>query len=192
MSLPRSRGWTLILLVLSLMPLPASAFTVHTLDIHHSEGRYRVDFDVILAAAPGDVYALLADYRRWPQLDDTITESRLLQTLADGRQRVRVVFHSCVLVFCKNVNQTKDLDRRRDKILTVMIPGQSDFREGRESWVIEPVADKTRMRYDAEFSLAFVIPPVIFKAHLRHKLLMMAQRLEVQREGKIDPVPGTK
>jgi hypothetical protein len=118
-------------------------------------------------------------------LDDTITESRLLQTFADGRQRVRVVFHSCVLVFCKNVNQTKDLDKRRDEILTVMIPGQSDFREGRESWVIEPVAHETRMRYDAEFSLAFVIPPVIFKAHLRHKLLMMAQRLEVRHAGDI-------
>jgi hypothetical protein len=192
MSLPRRRGWTLILLVLWLMPLPASALTVHTLDIHHSKGRYRVDFDVVLAAAPADVYAMLADYRRWPQLDDTITESRLLQTFADGRQRVRVVFHSCVLVFCKNVNQTKDLDKRRDEILTVMIPGQSDFREGRESWAIEPVADKTHMRYDAEFSLAFVIPPIIFKARLRHKLLMMAQRLEVQHAGDIYPVPGTK
>jgi hypothetical protein len=74
-----------------LMPLPASAVTVHTLDIVHSQGNYRVNFDVVLAAAPAHVYAMLSDYRQWPHLDDTITESRLLQTLADGKQRVQAL-----------------------------------------------------------------------------------------------------
>jgi hypothetical protein len=193
-SLRRSRHWwALILLVLSVIPLSVSAFTVHALNISHSEGRYRVNFDVVLAAAPTHVYAMLADYRKWPHLDDTITESRLLQTLADGTQRVRVIFHSCVLVFCKNVTQTKDLDNHSHRqILTLMVPGQSDFREGRESWVIEAQADKTRMRYDAEFSLAFVIPSIIFKAHLRHKLLVMTQRLEVSHASDTDALPRAK
>lgn len=190
MSRQRSRRWTLILLGLSLMPLSASALTVHTLDIGHSEGRYRVNFDVVLAAAPAHVYAMLADYRQWPHLDDTITESRLLQTLADGKQRVHVIFHSCVLVFCKDVDQTKDLDNRDGEILAVMIPGQSDFREGRESWVIEAEADKTRMRYNAEFSLAFALPAFIFKARLREKLLVMAQRLEVSRPSGPNRAPS--
>lgn len=199
MSRQRRRRWTLILLVLSLVSLPVSAVTVYTLDIHHGEGRYRVNFEVVLDAAPAHVYAMLADYRQWPHLDDTMTESRLVQTFADGKQRVRVIFYSCVLVFCRNVSQTKDLDHRGDgKVLTVMIPGQSDFREGWESWAIGAEADKTRMRYDAEFSLAFTIPPVIFKARLRHKLLVMAQRLETSRPGgpnparNVDPQPSHK
>lgn len=193
MSRQRSRWWTLIPLVLSLIPLSASAVTVDTLDISHSKGRYRVNFDVVLDAAPADVYAMLADYRQWPHLDDTITESRLLLMLASGKQRVRVIFHSCLLVFCKNVNQTKDLDARGNgKIRTVMIPGQSDFRQGWESWAIGAEADKTRMRYKAEFSLAFAIAPVIFKARLRHKLLVMAQRLEVSDAGNTDALPRAK
>lgn len=187
MSRQYRRRWALIPLVLSLVPLSASAFTVQMLDIHHDEGRYRVNFDVVLDAAPADVYAMLADYRQWPHLDDTMTESRLLQTLADGKQRVHVIFHSCVLVLCKDVSQTKDLDHRGDgKVLTTMIPGQSDFREGWESWAIDAEADKTRMRYEAEFSLAFTIPSVIFKARLRHKLLVMAQRLEVSHPSGSD------
>lgn len=187
-----SRWRAFTLLVLLLMPLPASALTVHTLDIIHRQGGYRVNFDVVLAAAPAHVYAMLGDYRQWPHLDDTITESRLLQ-LADGKQRVRVIFRSCVLIFCKNVNQTKDLQNRNDgTILTVMIPGQSDFRQGWERWQIEAAADNTRMRYDAEFSLAFAIAPVIFKARLRHKLLVMAQRLELSFAGNTDPAPSAR
>lgn len=188
-----SRRWVLSLLTMVLIPLSASAVTVHTLDIVHSQGNYRVNFDVVLAAAPADVYATLGDYRQWPHLDDTITESRLLHTLADGKQRVRVIFHSCLLVFCKNVNQTKDLDKRRDgRILAVMIPGQSDFPQGWEHWQIEAAADKTRMRYEAEFSLAFAMAPVIFKARLRHKLLTMAQRLEVSGAGNVNTAPNAK
>jgi len=197
MSRQHRRRWTLIPLVLSLGPLSASALTVQTLDIHQNEGRYRVNFDVVLDAAPAHVYAMLADYRQWPHLDDTMTESRLLQTLADGKQRVHVIFHSCVLVFCRDVSQTKDLDHRGNgKVLTVMIPGQSDFREGWESWAIDAEADKTRMQYEAEFSLAFSIPSVIFKARLRHKLLAMAQRLEVSHPSgpnpasSVDPYSG--
>ena len=192
MLLQCSLRWIPILLVLSLTPFSASALTVRTLDINHSPGRYRVNFDVVLTAAPLDVYAMLADYHQWPRLDDTMTESRLLQTLADGRQRVHVIFHSCVLMFCKDVNQTKDLDSRAGRILAVMVPGQGDFREGRESWVIEAEADKTRMRYDAEFSLAFVLPPFIFKARLREKLLVMAQRLEVSRTSGPNRVAGVE
>ena len=176
---------SLLVLSLSLLfPVPATALEIHDLVITRDADRYRVVFDVVIPVAPARAQTLLRDYRQWPNLSDTMTESRLLQTFPDGRQRVRIVFHSCVLLFCKDISQTKELDNRHDgDIWTVMVPEQSDFRYGWEHWQIRPAKDMTRIQYQAEFAPAFALPPVIgpwiLKARLRQKLRLTAERLEI-------------
>jgi hypothetical protein len=180
----RRRHWrTLALLVMLLTPAPASALTIRNLDVTQENGRYRVDFDVLVPVAATRVQALLGDYRQWPRLSNTLIDSRLLQTFADGRQRVHVVFRSCVLLFCKTLRQTKDIDNRQPgHILTVTVPAQSDFADGWEHWQIRSEPPMTRVQYHAAFTPAFAVPPIIgpwiLKARLRPNVRLMVQHLE--------------
>jgi hypothetical protein len=180
----RLHRWLLALSLALFVAAPAIAFDIRDLDIVRDGDRYRVHFDVIVPVPFARAQALLRDYRQWPNLSNTMTESRLLQTYPDGRQRVRVVFHSCVWLFCKDIRQTKELDNRQDRdIRAVMVPEQSDFRYGWEHWQIHPTRGSTRIQYQAEFAPAFALPPVIgpwiLKARLRQTLTLTAERLEI-------------
>ncbi|MDX1489219.1 MAG: hypothetical protein R3268_13500 [Acidiferrobacterales bacterium] len=188
----RIRGWLFVLSLAFFIPAPAMALDIRDLEITHEGDRYRVHFDVVVPVLSARAQALLGDYHQWPNLSDTMTESRLLQTYPDGRQRVRVVFHSCVLLFCKDVSQTKELDNRQDgEIRAVVVPAQSDFRYGWEHWQIRPAKDLTRIQYRAEFVPAFALPPVIgpwiLKTKLRQQLILTVERLELLAGKEIEP-----
>ena len=192
LSSQRVRGWLIVLSLVLCVPVPATALDIRVLEITREAGRYRVHFDVVIPVSPTGVQALLRDYRQWLKLSDTMTESRLLETFPDGRQRVRVVFHSCFLVFCKDIDQTKELDNRQEgDIRTVMVPEQSDFRYGWEHWQIRPAKDLTRIQYQAEFVPAFALPPVIgpwiLKTKLRRQLTLTAERLELLAGEEVEP-----
>ena len=180
----RLRAWLLVLFLAPLLPAPVLALDIRNLQVTRDGASYHVNFDVLIPVAPAEVEALLRDYRQWPRLSDTLTESELLLTLPDGRQRVRVVFNSCVLIFCKTIAQTKDMDsRKHGDIRAVILPTQSDFSAGWEHWQIRPTKNMTQVQYRAEFAPSFSLPPVIgpwiLKARLRQKLTLTAKRLEI-------------
>lgn len=178
------RTCLLVLFLAVLFPAPLRALDIRDLQVTRDGASYRVNFDVLIPVASAHVEALLRDYRQWPRLSDTLTESQLLLTLPDGRQRVRIVFNSCVFIFCKTIAQTKDMDsREHGDIRTVMVPAQSDFSSGWEHWQIRSTKNMTQVQYHAEFSPSFSLPPVIgpwiLKARLRQKLTLTAERLEL-------------
>ncbi len=177
-------GLVVVATVTFISTAPATATAIDHLEITHNEGSYAVSFDVRLTADPNDVWERLSDYRRWPQLSDTLEESRLLQTFADGRQRIALRFRSCVLVFCKTIQQVKDVSiHSNGNILTVMVPEGSDFISGEERWQIGAEQNGTRVRYRAEVVPGFRLPPVIgpwiLKAKLRRTLIETAKKLEL-------------
>ena len=161
----------------------AGAANIQTLEITHAEGNYHVTFDVLLATNSEKAWMLLSDYHHWQRLSDNLEEARLLELLPDGRQRIRLRFRSCVLIFCKTIRQVKDVttDPKGD-ILTVLVPKQEDFISGREHWRIFPEQGETRVQYDAEIVPSFGLPPLIgpliLKAKLRSTLIETANRLE--------------
>lgn len=164
---------------------PATAVTIGKVDITHKKRTYDVTFDVLVAADPVKARRLLTDYSQWPHLSDTITESRLLETLPDGRQRVSVSFRSCVLtIFCKTIRQVKDMETgpSRSTYRTEMVSGHGDFASGWELWQIVAEGNKTRLHYDAKLVLAFHVPPLIgpwiLKRKLRRELIVTATKVE--------------
>ena len=163
---------------------PAAAVNILDLEITHSERTYFVTFDVLLDAELADIRELLSDYRQWPRLTDTLSESQLLRTFPDGRQRIRLRFHSCVLFFCKTIQQIKDVViHANGDIVTTMVPEHSDFASGRERWRIRAEQNRTRLQYHAVLVPAFRVPPLIgpwtLKSRLRHTLIGTAKKLEV-------------
>jgi hypothetical protein len=182
----RIRTLSSVLLAVALalyIPTQVLAASVRTLEITYATGSYHVTFDVLLAAEPERVRVALRDYLQWPGLSDTLEEAELLKHFADGRQRLRLRFRSCVLVFCKTIRQVKDLTAGPDaEVLSVMVPEEGDFASGRERWLILAEQGKTRVLYTAEIVPSFGLPPLIgpliLKAELGSMLIETAKKLE--------------
>ena len=162
----------------------AGGVTIRVLEVTRSDNTYVVNFDVLLATTPASARAILSDYKNWPRLAENMSKPTLVKTFADGRQRIRLSFRSCVLFICRTIRQLKDVwVRPNGDIVSVMVSGESDFRSGRERWHIEPEQGRTRLRYHAElvpdFSLPPLIGPWILKRKLRQTLIKTTTNLEV-------------
>jgi hypothetical protein len=161
----------------------AGGATIRVLEVVRNDDTYVVNFDVLVATTPARARAILSDYKNWPRLAENMSEPHLLQTFADGRQRVRLSFRSCVLFICQTIRQVKDVEVRPNRdIVSVMVSGENDFRSGRERWRIEPEQGRTRVRYHAELVPGFSLPPLIgpwvLKRKLRQTLIKTATNLE--------------
>ncbi len=174
----------LVIITLTLCSLTqAVAATIQTLEITHTQGNYHVTFDVLLDTDSEKAWMLLSDYHHWQRLSDNLEEAKLLERFPDGRQRIRLRFRSCVLIFCKTIRQIKDVTTDSEGgILTVMVPEQGDFVSGWEHWRILSERGETRVQYDAEIVPSFGLPPLIgpliLKGKLRSTLIETANRLE--------------
>jgi Polyketide cyclase / dehydrase and lipid transport len=177
----------LALVLTMLGSVNAKAVTVEALDITHEGNSYSVAFAVAVAADPVEVSKTLADYALWPKLSNIIIESRRLDVLPSGIERIGVTFHTCLFgaVFCRTIRQVKDLDRLPDgrSFVTTMVPEQSDFLSGSERWEVRGDGkDTTRLTYTASLVLGFRVPPVIgpwlLKRELRRELIATADKLE--------------
>jgi hypothetical protein len=166
----------------------ASAMSVEAVDIARTGDAYSVTFEVVIAASAADVRRMLTDYREWPRLSDSITQSRLVDTDSTGVQRISVTLRSCLLVglFCKTIRQVKDLETLPDGsgYATKFVPKEGDFASGSESWKILAESNATtRLRYDATVVPAFHVPPFIgpwlLKRALRRELIGAATKLEL-------------
>jgi hypothetical protein len=170
-----------------LLGQPAGAVEVGKVDIDHNGATYTVRFDVTIAADAARASAVLGDYRQWPRLTKAITDSRLLLTHPDGRQRVSVTFKKCVLlVFCSTLRQVKDVHAGADRegYDAEFVPNEGDFRSGKERWrILARSPDTTSLQYRSTFVLGADVPPLVgpwlLKRELEEELLRTAGNLEV-------------
>ncbi len=183
----RIRVGCLLLLTLMLAlctPMPVAAATVRVLEVTHNKEIYIVTFDVLVAAEAASVREFVSDYTQWPRLSNKVRGGQLLETFPDGRQRVRLDFRSCVLIFCKTIRQIKDVTTRPNgDLVTVMIPELGDFKSGWERWQIFAEQNETRVLYDAvlvpSYRVLPLIGPWIVKSNLRRMLIDAAKKMEV-------------
>ncbi len=179
-----ARGLLILAFAVALSSMaPAAAVNIYELEITHSKRTYLVAFDVLIDAEPARTRELLSDYRQWRRLSDTLSEVQLLRTFPDGHQRIRLRFHSCMLFFCKTIQQTKDVViHSNGDIVTTMVPEHNDFSSGWEHWRFRAEHNKTRLIYHAVLEPDFYVPPLIgpwiLKNTLSRTLTVTANRLE--------------
>lgn len=162
------------------------AVEVHDVYVGHDRGTQIVRFDMSLNLRPARVRQLLTDYAVLPDIIDALQKSSVLKDLPDGRQRVLMVFHPCLLVFCKTLRQVLDVKQRNNgDIYSVIVPVGSDFKSGWESWQIFNEHDHARLVYNGQFTLDFALPPGVTAWLLRHELhrtlLTSGARMEALR-----------
>jgi hypothetical protein len=172
-----------VLLVLGLWLPTAVAGTIQQLETAHDDGRYTVSFEVVLDAPRDKVWRIMTDYEQLPRVSKIITASRVLERRDADRHRVSVTLEACVLIFCKSVHRTVDIEAWPQTDIRVSeVPEQSDFRHGAEHWRVAAEGAQTRLRYHAEVEPDFFIPPLIgppvVKYFLRREIKITALQVE--------------
>lgn len=168
----------------------AQAYLLDETSIQHAGGAYTVSFDMRLDADARTVRALMTDYGQLHRLSDIVTESRVLDVLGPDSQRIQLNMRACVWVFCRTVRRVQDVTLRANGDLTTrVVPERSDFSHGAERWRIIATGGGTRIRYDAQLTPRFFVPPLLgpylVKQAIRRELVSAAQRLET-----LAPVTG--
>src|SRR3569833_938504 len=161
----------------------AAAEEVRNLQVTHERGHFHVSFDAVLEA-PGDkARPFMIEPRNWPRLSDIVTDAKVIETIDERTQKVRIGFCVCVLLFCLFVFLFVVLCWFVvGDIVTHALPGQGDFGYVCERWRISGDDRRTRVEYEAELVPSFFVPPLIgpylLKGKLQHLLTETARNLE--------------
>ena len=146
-------------------------------------GVYSIRVDMVVHAAPENVYDVLTDYANIHRLNPSITESELLAVSTDGVARVRTRIEDCVLVFCVDIVKVESVREVYAGHLSAETePQASDFDYGRAEWWILQLGDYSRVVFEASMQPGFSLPPVIgpyvMKRKLRAEVLASFRNLE--------------
>ena len=182
-SLNVHRTLSALILLAAAISAPLCAAEIRNLEVHEHQGSYSVNFDALVDAPHESIYAIIADPTRWPQLSHIVTASEVVAELPGDRRKVRVTFQDCILIFCQTIHKHEALQTAADgNIDTLAIPEQSDFSYAHEHWRISSEGRGTRVRYQAEMTPSFYVPPLIgayiLKAKIRSLLLHVTANLE--------------
>ncbi|MFQ6022527.1 MAG: SRPBCC family protein [Acidiferrobacterales bacterium] len=174
---------SLVLVVTLLAPTQVPAVEVRNVQVTQKQRGFIVSFNILLFMEPVWARKILTDYTQWPDLIDPLRETRVLDYLPDGGQRIWLSFEACVLLFCKTIRQVKDVEQRANGDILVDFVGEgSDFESGWERWRIRGEFNHTRVFYKAQFVPSFRTPPFIgakvLKRELRQILITTGARLE--------------
>ncbi|MGE0482516.1 MAG: SRPBCC family protein [Gammaproteobacteria bacterium] len=151
-----------LLLVSALSPLAATAGDDERAYIEFHGQTYTYEFSAVLAAPRDAVHTVVTDYEQLERVNDSITDSRVLERHDDGALKRLLALRECVLMFCFDIVFVEDLVETDDSIRTTIIPAESTFRGGHAEWQLEAVDDaRTRMRIRATQTPDFWIPPVL-------------------------------
>jgi hypothetical protein len=148
-----------LLVLLSVLPVVGHADTVVTRLDHES---YSVRMEVQISAPSEYVRALLTDYEHLNRVNPSIRQSQLLGSFKPDQVRVRTVTRSCVVFMCFDMTQVQDVEVRADgEIISTIVPGKCDFKDGVALWRILPSGTGTHVVFEARMRPAFWVPPLI-------------------------------
>jgi hypothetical protein len=177
--------------VAALLLIPAAAQAGRILDssVTLDDGVYSISVAARIAAPADTVYRFITDYDRLTTINTAIRESRIIRTDGPDRHRVRTVIRACILFFCRSVLQVQDMERHAGhRLVAVIIPEASDFRQGRAEWRLAGAGADTTMYFEAKLEPAFWVPPVIgpwlFRNKIVSELLESAAHMEAAAAGQ--------
>ena len=161
-----------IVAALLLLPAAASAGRILDSSVTLDDGVYSKSVEADIAAPADTVFRFITDYDHLNTINPAIRESRITRTYGPDRHRVRTVIRACILFFCRSVLQVQDMQQHGGRRLEAdIIPGLSDFRQGRAEWILAGSGGSTTMYFEAELEPDFWVPPVIGPWLFRNKIV---------------------
>jgi hypothetical protein len=105
---------------------------------------------------------VVTDYDDIHRVNDSITESRVLERHGPDRLKRLLALRQCVLVFCFDIRFVEEISIDDERIETTIVPAESTFREGTAVWRLEALdGGRTRITVTAMQTPDFWIPPVL-------------------------------
>ncbi|MEQ8663743.1 MAG: SRPBCC family protein [Gammaproteobacteria bacterium] len=160
------RAGLLAAVAASLLSASAGAFDDEHAEVRFHGRTYAYTFSAVLDAPLPAVRAVVTDYARLARLNDSITDSRVLERDGPHALRRLLALRHCLLLFCFDMRFVEDVRIAGDDALTVItttvIPAASSFRDGVAEWRLEARGPaRTRLTLTATQTPDFWIPPVI-------------------------------
>jgi hypothetical protein len=149
------------LVLATVLCTPAFAALVCEMEITEQDGSYRTIVKARLEASAADVWRVLTDYANYVQVSPSIHRVRRLGPTADGGERLQTWTEACVFGFCRDISQLQEMRQLAfGELRAQILPGE-DIVSGRAAWSLRGVGQSSRLRFEAQMTPAFWVPPLI-------------------------------
>lgn len=141
-------------------------------DIAFNGNTYTYTYSTILEGAHSAIVRVATDYEHLDRLNDSITESRVLERFDENSLKRLLALRKCVLFLCFRLRFVEHVRIESDAIHTTIIPDESTFHDGIGEWRFEAIDDhRTRITMHASQTPDFWIPPVLGPVLLKRVFL---------------------
>jgi hypothetical protein len=157
--------------ILGALALTADASQLVRLDVDLDSGVYEVHVEMEFDAPAEYIRYLLTDFENLGRLNASITGSEIIRTAQPDVVRVRTEIRNCFLFFCTKIQKVEDVSEdAAGRIISVIDPGTSNFRNGMATWEISGLGNRSRVIHHARLEPDIWVPPWIGTAILKDAL----------------------
>ena len=139
----------------------ARALEVVRADAHFQDKEFRVELEAVLDAPIERVQQVLRDYDNYPQLDESILESKVIERIDAATLLLYTKLRACAGVFCRTVRRIERVQENNFELLATVVPEDSEVTSGRTHTVLQTIDGRTRVRYLSSFAPKFWVPSFI-------------------------------
>lgn len=162
--------------------MPAVCNEILQAQVSEKDDLVIIKLEMQIDADDDKIYELLTDFNHLSRLSDVITKSQLINT-AETHSTVYLKSQSCILFFCKQIEQTQKVFQLEDGHIKVEdITGKSDFAYAVTLWHIRAAEDGTRISFYSRLKPDFWLPPFfgnwLFKNALLEETQSMIKRMQ--------------
>jgi hypothetical protein len=164
-------------LALAFAATSAAAMTVERFEVGQRGAGYYVQLVAHLQAAPKRVLQVLADYRRYPELNPLIIEARMVgEGGADAVLYTRL--RGCLgWLFCRDMERYERVTVTGNQLLAEAIAGRGDVVSGRTETLVEADGAGAKVTYRNEFEPSFWMPRWLLEQSMRQTLKVATRQL---------------
>jgi hypothetical protein len=183
------------LVLIGITATQTHAAEVLAVEVTRDSASFVIGMHVAINAAPQAVFRALQDYEAMLRYNPDLRAVRVEPTSEANRVRLSTTIHTCVLFFCKTMQQeqvmTSSSDGNGGVLQSELSPENGAFR-GSGRWTVTPCrTDSLSSCMDVHLVLVpeFWVPPVLGPWLIRRKMNEEAQRssagIEVVAQGVI-------
>lgn len=170
-------------LALSWAAMPAQAAQVLRVQVTRGDGSFLIGMRITIDAPPPAVFRALQDYSAMTRYNPDLRAVRIQPTGVAGRVRLFTTVHTCVLVFCKTMQQEEIMTAVAGAdggvLEAELLPRGGAFKAGSGRWSVGACpASRSTTCLHARIRLvpAFWVPPIIGPWVIRRKMIAEARR----------------
>jgi len=162
------------------IPAVASADKLTQSEVAFTDGRYRLESRIFIAATAAEITRVITDFDALNRIDPRVTESRLIGTNKNDRHLVYSAVRDCVLVFCFTIERVEEVTMVSEtEIIARAVPELSKIPFSFARWLLEPKDGGTWLTYELEIDPGIRAPRGIVKKRFAKSVRSALENIEL-------------